>query len=300
MIAAKRYWKHRYLFLMLVPVLAYYLVFHYLPMYGVVIAFKDYYVLKGILGSPWVGAAHFRDLFDGAFFLRALRNTVVISALKLAFGFPAPILLALLINEVRDGLFKRTVQTISYLPHFLSWVVLAGIVIETLSPSRGPVNWLIRSLGGESVYFLGEERWFRTVIVVSGIWRQIGWQSIIFLAAMAGINPELYEAATIDGAGRLRKIIRITIPSIMNVIVIMLIFAVGSIINDDFEQIYNLLNANVLAVGDVLSTYTYNEGLVRMNFSFATAVGLFRNVISFSLVIIANQFAKRASEYALW
>jgi putative aldouronate transport system permease protein len=295
----RNYIKYRYFFFMLLPVLAYYFIFQYGAMYGLLIAFKDFYPMKGIWGSPWVGLDNFKTMFQGMYFIPVLKNTLIISTYKLIFGFPAPIILCLIINEVRHTRFKKIIQSITYLPHFISWVVLSGILIELLSPSRGPINILLIDLGMKPIYFVADPHWFRFVLVVSGIWREIGWQSIIFLAAIASIDLEMYDAADIDGAGRFRKIWYITLPAITPVIIIMFIFATGTIINDDFDQIYNLLNAQVASVGDVISTYTYQEGLVNMNYGYATAVGLFKNVISFSLVMLTNYIARKKSDYAI-
>ena len=294
------YRKHLPLFGMMAPLLLYFAVFHYGPMWGMLLAFKDYYPLKGFAGSAWVGLKHFEQLFSGLYFWPVFFNTIIISTLKLFFGFPAPIILALLLNEVRHGRFKKSIQTITYMPHFISWVVLAGLVIEFLSPSRGPVNFVIQALGFKPIFFVAEERWFRSVLVASSIWREIGWQSIIYLAAMSQINPELYDVAEIDGAGRLRKITSVTLPSIFPTIVIMFIFAVGRLVNDDFEQIINLLNPKVMSVGDVITTYTFREGLQKLNYSYATAVGFFTNVISFGFVVAANSAARRLTGESLW
>jgi putative aldouronate transport system permease protein len=296
----KDYMRYRHFFFMMVPVIVYFVIFHYGPMWGMLIAFKDYYPLRGFFGSPWVGFKHFERLFSGLYFLPVLRNTLVISFLKLLFGFPAPIILAVMLNEVRRLTFKRVIQTISYLPHFISWVVLAGLVIEILSPSRGPINIALKAMGLDPIFFIADERWFRPVLVASSIWREIGWQSIIFLAAMAGIDPELYDVAEIDGAGRMRKIVSITVPSIFPVIVIMFIFATGRIINDDFEQILNLLNPRVMEVGDVIMTYTFREGIQKLNYSYASAVGFFKNVVSFLLVVTANTIARRMTGHSVW
>lgn len=296
----KQYIKNRYLFYMLIPVLIFYIVFHYGPMYGIVIAFKDFYPLRGILESPWVGLKHFREVFGGLFFWDVFRNTVIISTYKLIFGFPAPIILALLINEIRRMGFKKTIQTITYLPHFISWVVLAGMFIEFLSPTRGPINVILQSMGQKPIYFLGDPKLFRGVLVSTSIWKEVGWGTIIYLAAMSGVDPELYDVADLDGAGRFQKMWNITLPSILPVIVIMLIFSAGSIINDDFDQIFNLLNSSVMQVGDVISTYVYREGLTKMNYSYATAVGLFKNIIAFALVLLTNSIARKTSEYSIW
>lgn len=292
----RQYYKYRYLFLMLVPALIYYIVFHYVPIYGITIAFKDFYPLKGIMDSPWVGFKYFKQLFSDPYFFPALRNTLIISFWKLLIGFPAPILLAIMLNEVRKNSVKKFFQTVTYLPHFISWVVLSGILIEMLSPTRGPFNILLKSMGLDPVFFIADPGWFRPVIIASGIWRDLGWQSIVFLAAITNIDPELYSVADLDGAGKLRKMWNITIPSIMPVIIIMLILSVGNLINDDFDQIYNLLNANVLSVGEVISTYTYKTGLINMNYSYSTAVGVFKNVIAFTLVMGTNFWASKLSD----
>ncbi|KRF21504.1 ABC transporter permease [Paenibacillus sp. Soil787] len=292
----KQYAANKYYFLMLLPVLVYYAIFHYGPMYGVIIAFQDYKVLKGVSGSPWVGLENFRQLFNGLYFPTVLRNTLIINFYKMIFGFSAPILLAVMINEVTRTWFKKMVQTISYLPHFLSWVILSGMVIEFLSPSRGPINLLLQELGFNPVYFITEPHWFRSILVSSDLWRNVGFNAIIYLAAIAGINPEIYEAAEVDGISRLQKMWYITLPAISPVIVIMLILSAGSIINDDFDQVFNLLNAKVMEVGDVLSTYTYSEGLLKMNYSYAATVGLFKNLIALLLVFTANYFASKISE----
>ncbi len=299
-VTLRQYVRYRHFFFMLLPVLIYFFIFHYGPMWGMLIAFKDYYPLRGFFGSRWVGFKHFRDLFSGMYFFPVLRNTLIISFLKLIFGFPAPIVLAVMLNEVRHIAFKRSIQTITYLPHFISWVVLAGLLIEILSPSRGPVNWFIRLLGLQPVFFIASESWFRPVLVVSSIWREIGWQSIIYLAAISNIDPELYDVAEIDGAGRFRKIISITIPSIFPVIVILFIFATGRIINDDFEQILNLLNPMVMSVGDVIMTYTFREGIQKLNYSYASAVGFFKNVVSLLLVGTTNEIARRMTGHSVW
>jgi putative aldouronate transport system permease protein len=297
---AAQYWKHRALVLLFLPGLVYYAVFCYAPMYGVQIAFKNFIFRLGIMKSPWVGLENFRLLFSMGSFREVFRNTLIISSLKLIFGFPAPIIFALLLNEMRALRFKKAVQTISYLPHFVSWVILGGLFIQFLSPSTGPVNMVLKSLGFKPVYFLADKFWFRPVLVATSIWKGVGWGSIIYLASLAGIDPQLYEAAEIDGAGRFRKIWSITLPSLIPVITIMLIFSAGGIVKDDFDQIFNLYNSAVYSVGDVLGTYTYRVGLIDMKYSFSTAVGLFTNVISFALILLTNWFAKRTNEYGLW
>ncbi len=294
------YWKQRYLLLLLTPAIVYYIIFHYIPMYGVIIAFKDYKFSTGILGSDWVGLEHFRRLFGMESFWQVFRNTIIIGIEKFLWGFPAPIIFALFLNELEHIKFKKTVQTISYLPHFVSWVVLGGILMQLLSPSTGPVNMIIRWLGFEPIYFMADPKWFRTVLVVSHVWKSIGWGSIVYIAALTGVDQEIYEAAMIDGANRFQRMIKITIPEIMPVITIMLIMAVGHLINDDFDQVFNLYNSAVYSVGDVISTYTYRVGLVDMEYSFATAVGLFKNIISIILVVGANKVCRRINEYGIW
>lgn len=295
-----KYIKNKALFFMFVPGLIYYIVFHYMPMYGLIISFKDFRFLDRIMGSPWVGFRHFEMIFKNEEFWGVFKNTLVISGLKLVFNFPAPIILALLLNEVRNIYFKKAIQTISYLPHFLSWVVLSGIVINFLSPSTGPINMLLSALGMKPVFFVGSNGWFRQVLVGSAMWKEVGWGTIVYLAALAGVNPELYEAAVLDGAGRLKQTIHVTLPSIAPVIVIMFIFAVGGIVNDDFDQVFNMYNHAVYRVGDVLSTYIYRVGLENMLYSYSAAVGLFKNAIAFTLIVITNQISKKFSDYGLW
>ena len=292
--------RHYMLLIMLIPAVVVYSVFRYAPMYGIIIAFKDYKLLQGIMGSPWAGLTHFRRAFNNPDFFRVFGNTVIISFYKLMFGFPAPIILALLLNELRNLTFKKTVQTISYMPHFLSWVVLGGIFINFLSPSTGVINAVLKALGFKSINFLVDISWFRTVLVTSGIWKGVGWASIIYLAAIGGVDPEMFDAAAIDGAGKFKQIFHVTLPSISAVIVIQLIFAIGGIVGDDFDQIFNLYNATVFSVGDVLSTYTYRQGLESMRYSYSTAVGLFQTVIAFALIVSSNYVAKRVSDYGLW
>ncbi|MCK9478187.1 MAG: ABC transporter permease subunit [Firmicutes bacterium] len=292
--------KHKNLLLMMLPGLLSLFVFSYLPMYGMQIAFRDFIFKLGIWQSPWVGLKHFRDLFESAHFLNAFKNTLVISGLQLVFGFPAPIIFAVLLNEIRVLKFKKLVQTISYLPHFISWAVLGGMFIQLLSPSVGPVNLLLKTMGMQPIYFLAEPSWFRTVIVSTHIWQTIGWNSIVYIAAITNIDAELYEAGKIDGATRFQQIFYITLGALMPVITIMLIFAVGKIINDNFDQIFNLMTSPVESVGEVLSTYSYKIGLVKMQYSFSTAMGLFKNVISLLLILFANRVAKKINDYGLW
>ncbi|MGZ9585554.1 ABC transporter permease [Paenibacillus marinisediminis] len=294
------YWKTRYLVLLFLPAIAYYIIFHYVPIYGILIAFKDYRFKLGIWGSPWVGLEHFRDLFSLPSFWEVFRNTIIISFYKLVFSFPAPIILALMLNEVRHMIFKRFVQTISYVPHFLSWVVIAGLFVQFLSPSIGPINILLKAFGIDPIYFLGDPKWFRAVLVLTEVWKSVGWGTIIYLAVLTGINPDLYEASKVDGASRMQNIRYITLPSMAPVVTIMFILAVGQIVNDDFDQVFNLYSPAVYQVGDVLSTYTYRRGLVELEYSFAATVGLFKNIIAFVLIVITNTISKKINEYGLW
>jgi putative aldouronate transport system permease protein len=266
-------------------------------LYGVLLAFKDFSPRLGILGSPWVGLDHFKFLFfQSPDFMRIFRNTLLISCYHIIFGFPAPIILALLLNELRYGMFKRIAQSISYIPHFFSWVVLSGIVIVMLSPSEGPVNYLLQLLNIEPIYFLADPDYFRSTLVATGIWKEIGWGTIIYLAALTGIDPTLYEAAVIDGANRRKQIWNITLPSILPVITIMFILSLGGILNAGFDQIFNLYNAAVYEVADVIDTYVYRAGIVGAQFGLTTAVGLFKNVIGIALVLSTNYVMKKLGQ----
>ncbi|MBR6184698.1 MAG: sugar ABC transporter permease [Clostridia bacterium] len=296
----RRVRKHKLHLLMIVPVICWYLLFKYGPLYGVTLAFKKYQLLKGIIASPWVGLDNFQRLFSSYNFWNVFRNTIIIAALKFVFGFPAPIILALLLNELRGNKYKRVVQSLSYLPHFISWVILTGIFMVILSPNRGPINTLLKAMGMKSIYFLGDPKYFRGTLVVTGIWKGVGWGSIVYLAALGGVNEELYDAARVDGCGRWGRIWYVTLPGIAPVVTIMLILSMGSLVEDDFDQIFNLLNDAVLGVGDVLGTFIYRQGITNLDFSYATAVELFRNLISLVLVLSANYFSKRINEYGLW
>jgi len=297
----KRYQKNRFLLLLMLPAIVFTIVFDYIPMYGVLIAFKQFRVLDGVWGSPWVGFANFATIFQATNdFATVLKNTVIISLYRLIFGFPAPIVLALLFNEIRQRHFKKITQTISYLPHFLSWVILAGLFTVFLSPSTGVVNQLIQFFGGDPIYFLASKQWFRSILIATGIWQSVGWGTIVYLAAIAGIDPQLYEAAKIDGANRFGQALHITLPSITNVMVIMLLFQLGSVMNAGFDQIFNMFNPAVMEVADILDTYVYRVGLVEGNYSFATAVGLFKSVIGLVLVVGANALSRKVSEHGIW
>jgi putative aldouronate transport system permease protein len=292
--------RYKYLYLLFLPVVLWYILFCYVPMYGIVIAFKNYNVFDGIDKSPWVGFTYFQQFFSSVFFWRLMKNTFLISFYGLIFGFPAPIILALLFNEMKNGLFKKAAQTISYLPHFISTVIIVSMFVEFLSPARGLVNNLISAFGGERVYFLGDPKYFRTVYTAMNIWRSVGWGTIVYLAALTGVNPELYEAAVIDGCGRLRQTLHVTLPCIASTIIIMLIFRVGETLSVGAESIILMYNPSIYETADVISTYVYRRGLVESQYSFGAAVGLFNAVVGLALIGVTNALAKRYSETSLW
>jgi len=300
--AFKRFIKQLDIQLMVLPALAFIIVFSYIPMYGVLTAFQDYSIFKGFLGSPWVGFKHFEAFFNSPECWSVIRNTLVISLLKLFVGFPAPIILALMLNEVKFMAFKRLIQTVSYLPHFLSWVIVAGFVTSLLSTDNGSFNILLQQLQiiDEPLNILSLPEYFWTILVTTGVWKEIGFASIVYLAAIAGIDPHMYEAASIDGAGRLKQMFLITLPSIMPVIIIFLILAIGSLLNAGFEDIL-LLGSNpaLRDVADVIDTYVYRVGIQNSRFSYATAVGLLMSVISVGLLTGANYFARKSGN-SLW
>lgn len=298
---ARSYAKYRYLYLLLAPAVVWYIVFRYAPMYGALIAFQEFNPIQGFLKSPWVGLTHFIRLFTGtSSFLRVLRNTVWISVLRLLFGFPAPIILALVLNEVRSAPYKSVTQTISYLPHFLSWVILAGVFQQFLSPSTGLANGIIKALGGKPIYFIADSRWFVSVLIATGIWQGAGWGSIIYLAAISSIDPQLYEAAVMDGAKRIRQVWSITLPHLMNVVVIVFILNTGHLLDAGFDQVFNFYSPVVYEVADIIDTYVYRVGLVNMSYSFSTAAGLFKNIVGFAMVILTDRAAKKLGQTGLF
>lgn len=292
--------KHRYLYLMCIPGLVYLLVFKYLPMYGIVMAFQDFSFKKGIFGSPFNDFKHFITLFGSDRFLRVLTNSLSLSLVRLIFSFPVPIVLALLLNEVRAKWFKRATQTMMYLPHFISWVVLAGIITNFLSMNDGLINDLVVAMGGEKINFLGSSDWFRTVIVGTNIWKEAGWGTVIYLASLSAISPEYYEAATVDGANRFQRIRHITLPGIAGTIVILLVLQIGGLMNNGFEQIYLFQNDLNLSVSDVFETYTYKIGISGGQYSYSTAVGLFKNVVGMILIFTSNYAARRMGHATLY
>ncbi len=292
--------QHGLLYLMVLPGIIFFLIFRYFPMYGAVIAFKDYQVLQGFTGSEWVGFKHFRTIFSSPFFYNVLGNTLLISLYKLLFGLPAAVLLALLLNEVRIAWFKRLVQTVTYLPHFLSWVVVFGVLMATLSPSSGLLNKGLVALGGQPINFLASPQWFRSVLVLSDIWKDLGWSTIIYLAALTGISPTLYEAAVVDGASRLQRIRYITLPGILPVIVLVTLLRIGSLLSAGFEQVFVLYNPSVYSVADIIDTWVYRQGIQGFQFSVAAAVGLFKGAVGALLLIAANWLSKRFAGTGIW
>ena len=287
------------LYIMLIPVVAYFLLFHYKPMYGAIIAFKDFNPRKGVLGSEWVGLEHFASFITDPYFGRIVGNTLIISLSTLIFGFPAPIILALLMNEIRCNIFKRTVQTLTYLPHFISLVVICGM-IRDFTMDNGVITVFLSYFGFPRETMLNKPNLFVPVYVISEIWQTVGWGSIVYLAALTGIDMELYEAAELDGAGRWKQTLHITLPSIVPTIMVMLILRMGSMLNVGYEKIILLYNEAIYSTSDVISSYVYRRGLLQNDYSFSTAVGLFNSVINFALLIAANQISKRANDSSLW
>jgi putative aldouronate transport system permease protein len=288
--------------LMALPAMLFIFVFSYIPMYGVLTAFQDYSIFKGFLGSPWVGFKHFEMFFNAPVFWDVMRNTIVISLLKLIIGFPAPIILALMLNEVRNRTYKRVIQTISYLPHFLSWVIVSGFALSLLSTDNGSLNILLQKLHfiDEPINFLSMPEYFWGILVTTGVWKEIGFASIVYLAAIAGVDPHLYEAASMDGASRFRQIFTITLPSIMPVITVFSILAIGNLLSAGFEDILLLGSNPVLRdVSDVIDTYVYRIGIENSRFSYATAAGTFKAVISVGLLAGANYLARKSGN-SLW
>ncbi|MGO4496915.1 ABC transporter permease [Paenibacillus sp. 2RAB27] len=292
--------RNKYIYLMLLPVVVFYIVFMYAPMYGLQIAFKDFMPTKGIWNSDWVGFKHFVSFYNSYYFWRIVRNTLLLSVFDLIFSFPAPILLALLLNELRNKLFRNIVQSISYLPHFISIVVIAGMMVDFLA-SDGLINQITSWFDVKPISYLLLPQWFRTIYVSSGVWQGVGWGSIIYLAAISGIDPSLYEAAKVDGAGRLRQLTNVTLPGIMPTIMILLILRVGHLLSGgSFEKILLLYNPTTYETSDVISTFVYRRGLLQFDYGFSTAIGLVNNLVNFVLLLTANALSRRMSEHKLW
>lgn len=299
-ISRQNFIKYKYLYLMLLPGVLYIIIFHYVPMFGLVISFEDYKIFKGISGSPWVGLGNFQTLFSSAKFYLVMRNTFLISIYKIVIGFPMPILVAILINEVRNKFFMKSVQTVIYLPHFISWIVASGLVISFLSPTDGFINNIIRFFGGAPIFFMGSSEYFRGILVVSDIWKEVGWGAIIYLAALAGVPMELNEAAIIDGANKIKRIVYVTLPYIVPTIIILLLLRIGGVLNAGFDQVFAMYNSAVYDVGDILDTYVYRVGIIETKYGFSAAVGLFKSLLAVTFLLTANWIAKRADQESLF
>ncbi|BFH59829.1 sugar ABC transporter permease [Paenibacillus azoreducens] len=292
--------RDRQLLLLFLPCLVFYIIFRYGPLYGLIIAFKDYNVFEGIMGSKWVGLKHFIKFFSSNDFVLLFKNTLALGFFTLIFGFPVPILLAISLNELRVKWLKKSIQTLTYLPAFLSVVIICSMVIDFLSPSTGLINKLIAALGFEKIYFLIMPEWFRTIYVSSDIWATMGYEAIIYLAAIAGINPTLYEAARVDGCSRLKSLWHITIPSLMPTILVMFILKTGSMIRIGYEKVLLLYTPTTYEVADVFSTYVYRKGLIESNYSYAAAVGMFEALVAMTMLLTANFISRKAGGKGLW
>lgn len=292
--------KYRYLYLMLLPVIIWYLLFSIKPLYWMQIAFKDYNMYKGPQASEWVGLKHFIDFFTGSYFLRTLKNTFLINLYSIIFGFTASIVLALMFNEVKNQAFKKTVQTITYLPHFISVVVVAGIVTTMLSPNSGIINVIIKKLGGESIYFLTKPEWFRTIYTLMNMWCYTGFGTIVYMAAIASIDQQLYEACAIDGGGKFRKLWHVTLPQILPTITIMLVMRMGSILSVGYESIILLYQPVTYETADVISTYVYRTGLESAQYDKAAAVDMVNSIVALIMVAAANKVSNKLTQTGLW
>nr|WP_223869442.1 ABC transporter permease subunit [Paenibacillus sabuli] len=288
------------MYLLLVPGLAFLLLFKYTPMYGIIIAFQEFNIFTGLSGSEWVGLEQFNKLLHSEEFLQVLINTLLISLYKIVILFPLPIFIALILNEVRRMFFKRAIQTVIYLPHFLSWVIISGLFLNILSPSGGIVNEIIRSFGGAPISFMTDSDMFRSVVVFTAGWKESGWSAIVFIAAIAGIEQEQYEAAAIDGAGRIRQMFSISLPGMLPIIVLMFILRIGNLLEAGTEQILTMYNPLVYATGDVIGTFVYRMGLGQQDYSFSTAVGLFNSLVGFLLIILGNTLSRKFLQRSIW
>jgi len=292
--------KNRLIYVMIAPGMLYFFCFKYLPMFGLIIAFKDYQPFLGVWGSPWAGFKHFEYFFSHPDFWMLFRNTFILAFYNLVFFFPLPIIVALMLNELRSNLYKRFIQSMIYVPHFVSWVVVVGMAYIFLTTEGGIVNELLVSLGFQKINFLLSKEWFRPLIVSEIIWKEVGWGTIIFLAALAGVDQQLYEAARVDGAGRFRQLWHVTLPAIRSTIVILLILRLGQFLDTGFEQIYLMLNPMNREVGEVFDTYVYTNGIQQGKFSYTTAVGLFKSVVGMALVIGTNYLVKKLGEEGVY
>lgn len=297
---SKRIWRNKWLYAMIMPGVLYFIVFKYIPMFGLVIAFQDFKPFFGFTGSEWVGLKHFTRLFTEPDFLNILSNTLILFAMNLLFYFPVPIILALMLNEVRINFFKRLFQSLVYLPHFLSWVIIVSISFVMLTMDGGIINELLVLFGLEKVNFLLSNAWFRPIYIIQVIWREAGWGTIIYLAAIASIDPQLYEAARMDGASRIRQVWHITLPAIRSVIIVLLILKIGDVLELGFEHVYLLLNSMNREVAEIIDTYVYTAGLRQGQFSYSTAIGFFKSLVGLILVMVANYSAKKMGEEGVY
>ena len=293
----KAIYKNRFFYFLIIPSIIYFIIFHYIPIYGVRLAFQDY---KLFGPNEWVGFKYFKQMFNSPYFFQVLKNTIIISTLKICIGLPIPMILAVLINEIKSKKFKNYVQSIIYLPHLLSWVVISAIFITILSPVDGIVNQIISFFGGEPIPFMTSTKHFRGVLVVSEIWRSAGWDSMIYSSALLSIDPVLYEASKVDGANRFQRMWYITFPELMKTMITLFILNMGFFLKAGFDQVFNMMNDAVISVADIIDTYTYRVGLIQTNFSYATAVGLFQGVIGIFLIFMANKLAKKYDAAGLW
>lgn len=296
----KKEWKRNYcLYIMAIPIILYFILFKYVPMFGLTIAFKNFSIAKGVFGSNWVGLKYFREFFQSIYFSRTMINTLVISIMCICIGFPVPIIFALMLNEVTNKKFKVVVQTASYLPHFISMVVICGMITDFFT-TDGLITTIIERFGGENMNYIGDSRYFRAIYVITDIWQSFGWGSIIYLAALSGIDEQLYEAARIDGAGRWKQLIHITLPGIVNTIIIMLIMRLGSILSVGYEKIILLYTAQTYKVADIISSYTYCMGILNSKYGYSAAVGLFQSVVNVIILFSANALSKKYTETSLF
>lgn len=296
----KKFKGCKILLLMVMPTIIYYILFHYLPMWGVLIAFKDFNIFKGFAESPWVGLKYFRLFFSNPDSFRLIRNTIILSLFSLIWGFPVPIIFSLMMNEIRGSKTKKLVQTVSYMPHFISTVVVASMITMILSPSTGLVNNLLDALGFERIYFMGKSSMFRTIYIASGIWQNMGWNSIIYLTAITNVDQQLYESAVIDGAGKFKQIIYITIPCIASTIITLFLLNLGSLMNVGFEKAFLLQSPGIYETSDVIQTFVYRQGIRQGNFSYASAIGFFNSAVNVLFLTVANFVSKRISKTSLW
>lgn len=293
-------WKFRTLYFIAIPGVLFFIIFKYIPLAGSVIAFQNYNIFKGFTGSEWVGLEHFKTMFQYQDFGRILKNTILLGLYDLIIAFPVPIVLALLLNEVRLVFYKRFLQTVVYMPHFLSWVIVSGIALTILSPGTGIVNQVITALGFDPIYFMGENSYIRSILIGSGIWRDSGYGTIIYMAALAGINPDLYEAAEVDGAGRWKQTMAITLPSLIPTIMILFLLHIGKFLDLGFERVWVFLNALNTGNGEILDTYIYKAGLLSQQYSYTTAVGLFKSVVGLMLVLLCNILSKKTTGESIY